>query len=381
MRRASNWNQPCPNKNCMRYGQINQGNIISISTYITKSGKRHIFRCNTCNEAFSETRDTAFFDLKTEEEKVIMALKMILVKVDITGIAFVLGVKEDTILFWLDRAYKKANEINQALLKELPVTRVELDEMWSFVRRKTNNGEEEDPVYSENGSSEAEESDEGQQWTWISFAPEYRLILGIIVGPRTSKTALSLIALTASIVMGIPCYFSDGFSCYYNALLACYYQIRVFPRTGKPGRPKDPVKEPHPDLVYAQVVKEKKKGRLVGISHRIRCGAERLANLGFNIGTSFLERLNLTIRQSLAPFGRKTLGFSKKKENLEKQTIFFQAFYNFARPHMSLREKISDSDERFQKKWRPKTPAMAAGISEHVWEFRELLTYKYVTES
>jgi hypothetical protein len=147
----------------MRYGQINQGNIISISTYITKSGKWHIFRCNTCNEAFSETRDTAFFDLKTEEKKVIMALKMILVKVDITGIAFVLDVKEDTVLFWLDRAYKKANEINQALLKELPVTRVELDEMWSFVRRKTNNGEEEDPVYNENDSSEAEKSEEGQQ--------------------------------------------------------------------------------------------------------------------------------------------------------------------------------------------------------------------------
>jgi IS1 family transposase/transposase-like protein len=365
----------------MHYGQINQGNIISISTYMTKSGKRHIFRCNTCNEAFSETRDTAFFDLKTEEKKVIMALKMILVKVDITGIAFVLDVKEDTVLFWLDRAYKKANEINQALLKELPVTRVELDEMWSFVRRKTNNGEEEDPVYNENDSSEAEKSEEGQQWTWISFAPEYRLILGIIVGPRTFETALSLIALTASIVMGVPCYFSDGFSCYYNALLTFYHQIKVFPRTGKPGRPKDPVKEPHPDLVYAQVVKEKKKGRLVGISHRIRCGAKRLANLGFNIGTSFLERLNLTIRQSLAPFGRKTLSFSKKKENLEKQIIFFQAFYNFARPHMSLREKISDSDERFQKKWRLKTPAMAASITDHVWEFRELLTYKYVTES
>ena len=103
MRRASDWNQPCPNKNCMGYGQINQGNIISISTYMTKSGKRHIFRCNTCREAFSETRDTAFFNLKTEEEKVIMALKMILVKMDITGIAFVLGVKKDTVLFWLDR--------------------------------------------------------------------------------------------------------------------------------------------------------------------------------------------------------------------------------------------------------------------------------------
>lgn len=378
MKQASDWNQPCPNKKCARYGHVNQGNIISISTYMTKSGKRHIFRCNTCNENFSETRDTVFFDLKTEEEKVMMALKMILVKVDITGIAFVLDIKEDTILFWLDRAYKKANEINEILLNELPVTRVELDEMWSFVRRKTNNGEEENLDPTEDGSSEPKE---GQQWTWISFAPEYRLILGIVVGPRTFETALSLIALTAGIVMGVPCYFSDGFSCYYNALLEFYHQLKVFPKTGKRGRPKQPVKEPHPDLVYAQVIKEKKKGRLIGISPRIRCGAERLAKLGFNIGTSFLERLNLTIRQSLAPFGRKTLGFSKKRENLKKQTIFFQVFYNFARPHMSLREEISDSADRFQKKWRPKTPGMAAEITDHVWEFRELLTYKHVTDS
>lgn len=377
MKQASDWNQPCPNKKCVHYGQVNQKNIISISTYMTQSGKRHIFQCKTCNASFSETRDTVFFNLKTKEEKVMMALKMILVKVNITGIAFVLDVKEDTVLFWLDRAYKKANEINALLLNELPVTRVELDEMWSFVRRKTNNGEAENFDSTEDGSSEPKE---GQQWTWISFAPEYRLILGIIVGPRTSKTALSLIALTAGIVMGVPCYFSDGFSCYYNALLEYYHQLKVFPKTGKQGRPKDPVKEPHPDLVYAQVIKEKKKGRLIGITHRIRCGAERLAKLGFNIGTSFLERLNLTIRQSLAPLGRKTLSFSKKRENLKKQTIFFQVFYNFARPHMSLREEISDSTDRFQKRWRPKTPGMAAGIIDHVWEFRELLTYKHVTD-
>ena len=378
MKRASRWNQPCPDKNCTHYGQINQGNIISISTYMTKSGKRRIFRCNTCNKTFSETRDTVFFNLNTEEEKIMMALKMILVKVGITGIAFVLNVKEDTILSWLNQVYKKADEINQNLLKELPVTRVELDEMWSFVRKKTSNGEEDNSASIESNTSESEE---GQQWTWISYAPEFRLILGIIVGPRTSETALSLIALTAGIIMGIPCYFSDGFSCYYNALLEHYHQLKVFPRTGKRGRPKLPVKEPHPDLVYAQVVKEKKKGRLVGITHRIRCGAERLTKLGLNIGTSFLERLNLTFRQSLAPLGRKTLSFSKKRDHLKKQTIFFQVFYNFARPHMSLREKISDSDDLFQKRWLPKTPGMAAKITDHVWEFRELLTYKYVTDS
>ncbi len=206
-----------------------------------------------------------------------MALKMLLVKISISSIAFVLDIKENTILSWLNRASKKANEINQILLKNLPMTRVELDEMWSFVRRKTNNGEEEDTDSTESDSSEAEE---GQQWTWISYAPEFRLILGIIVGPRISETALSLIALTAGIVMGVPCYFSGGFSCSYNVLLEYYHQLKVFPKAGKPGHLRLPVKEPHPNLVYAQIVKEKKKGRLVGITNRIRCGAERLPNWG-----------------------------------------------------------------------------------------------------
>ena len=70
--------------------------------------------------------------------------------------------------------------------------------------------------------------------------------------------------------------------------------------------------------------------KLVSLTYRVRCGSERLAELGLKIGTSFLERLNLTIRQSLSPLKRKTLGYSKERENLKKQTVFFQAFYNFA---------------------------------------------------
>ena len=374
MRKSSDWNQPCPNKNCKCYGQVNQRNISSISTYMTKSGKRRIFKCSICGERFSETRDTAFFDLKTEEEKVMMALKMILVNVGISGIAFVLGIKEDTVLFWLDKAYKNADAINKALLKELPVTHVELDEMWSFVRRKVSKK-------SENTKPESsQETEDGRQWIWISYAPQFRLILAMVVGPRTFETALSLIAMTAGIVLGVPCFFSDGFSCYFNALLEYYHEIKIFPKTGQRGRPKEPVKEPHSELVYGQMVKEKKNGKLLKITYRIRCGAERLAKLGFKIGTSFLERLNLTIRQSLSPLKRKTLGYSKNRENLKKQTVFFQAFYNFARPHMSLRERICDSEERFQKKWNQKTPGMAAGITDHVWTFRELLTVKIATD-
>lgn len=374
MKKAQDWNQPCPDKNCNFYGQLNKGNIISISTYMTQSGKRRIFHCNSCKTSFSETRDTVFFDLRTPEDKVMMALKMILVKVGLSGISFVLEVKEETLLDWLDRAANKSKEINRALLKDLPVTEVQLDEMWSFVKRKVSK-----KAVDKNESPQ--EAEDGRQWIWVSYAPEFRLILAMVAGPRTFETALKLIQMTASVVLGVPCFFSDGFSCYYNALIDSYHKIKIFPRTGKKGRPKDPVKEPHPDLVYGQIVKENEGGRIVKITYRIKCGAERLKHLGLKISTTLLERLNLTIRHTLSPLVRKTLGFCKKRENLRKQTTFFQAFYNFARPHMSLREKINESDDFFTQKWKQRTPGMAAGITDHVWTFRELLTIKFYNDS
>jgi putative transcriptional regulator len=77
-----------------------------------------IFRCRECDETFSETRETVFFDLRTPEEKVMMTLKMLLVGVDLSGIAFVLGVTEQTTLDWLARAAAKADEINAAALSD-----------------------------------------------------------------------------------------------------------------------------------------------------------------------------------------------------------------------------------------------------------------------
>jgi IS1 family transposase/transposase-like protein len=310
MRKAQNWNQPCPNKSCCYYGQKNKGNIKCISTYMTKSGKRRTFECKECGETFSETRDTVFFDLRTSEEKVIMALKMILVQVSLSGIAFVLDVTEETILRWLERAYQKANEINQILLQDLPVTEVQLDEMWSFVKRKLSEK-------AANDGESPQEAKDGRQWIWISYAPEYRLILAAIVGPRTFQTALLLIQMTATVVLGVPCFFSDGFSCYLQALIEYYHEIITFPKTGRKGRPKNPKKEPHPDLVYGQVIKKREKGRIVSICNKVVLGAERLVQVGLKISTTLLERLNLTIRQSLAPLARKTLAFSKEAIHLK----------------------------------------------------------------
>jgi hypothetical protein len=163
--------------------------------------------------------------------------------------------------------------------------------------------------------------------------------------------------------------------------MTVYHEIKTFVRTGKRGRPKNPVVEPHPELVYGQVVKEKKHGRLEFLGERILCGAQRLKALGLSISTSLIERLNLTMRQALAPLTRKTLSFCKDRDQMRRRVCFFQTFYNFARPHMSLRLPLPPQDQPpaglIQPKWQCRTPAMAAGLTDHVWSFRELLTAKF----
>ncbi len=374
MRKPKAWNQPCPNQNCKHYQLMNRGNISAIATYLTASGRRRIFHCQTCTQNFSETRDTVFFDLRTPEDQVMLALKMLLVRVDLTSISFVLGMTAETVLEWLCRAAQQAEKINEYLLRELPVTQVQLDELWNFIERK--HSAQDTPL----GESQPQSSD-GRQWVWLSYAPEFRLLLAAVVGPRCYESALQLIRLTAAIVVGIPCFFSDGFSSYLPALIEVYYTLKTFARTGQPGRPKNPVKEPHPDLVYAQLIKQKVKGRLHSLTQRVVCGAERLKSLGYAISTSLIERLNLTLRQSLAPLARKSLSFCKAREQLSRRIVFFQAFYNFARPHLSLRVPVPTTEATraglIQPQWQARTPGMAAGLADHVWSFRELLTMKF----
>src|SRR5215471_20852921 len=227
MRKPKDWGQPCLNPDCSHYRLINRGNISAISTYMTQSGKRRIFRCSKCERPFSETRDTVFFDLRSPEDKVLMALKMLLVKVALSDIGFVLGVTEETVLEWLRRAAQKAHEINTHLLRDLPVTPGQLDERWNFIRRKQ-------ALQAGPDGESTDCSEDGRQWVWIRVAPELRLIWAVLVGPRTFDRALQLIQMTAAVIVGVPCFFSDGFSCYLAALVEVYHALKTFPRTGKP---------------------------------------------------------------------------------------------------------------------------------------------------
>jgi hypothetical protein len=104
------------------------------------------------------------------------------------------------------------------------------------------------------------------------------------------------------------------------------------------------VKEPHPDLVYGQVIKKKRQERLQELVSRVCCGAERLEALGLSSSSRLIERRNLTLRHALAPLVRKSQSFCKDRTQMRRRVVFFQAFDNFARPHMSLRLPLPEQE-------------------------------------
>jgi len=175
---------------------------------------------------------------------------------------------------------------------------------------------------------------------------------------------------------------SDSYSAYETAILDAYGETVMPPRTGKPGRPKGAYKTPPPDLVYATVEKVRKKGRVVEILTRVVFGtmaavAAALAGsrVSRSINTSFIERQNATDRHHNARKSRKTYRFSKDWRFHEAATYFTMYSYNFGWPVRTLREPTGEGG------WRKQTPAMAAGLTDHVWSMSEWISLPIVLRS
>jgi hypothetical protein len=142
---------------------------------------------------------------------------------------------------------------------------------------------------------------------------------------------------------------------------------------------------PLPQLRYAQVVKLYRRRRLARVSHRVVFGMlaaieQVLATQGWHINTAFIERVNLTIRQHVAAVGRHVMTLCKGEEGLHQQLALYQTYYNFCLPHASLRLPLPQPEPTngsgSAKRWRPRTPAMAAGLTDHVWTLREVLLFR-----
>jgi hypothetical protein len=142
---------------------------------------------------------------------------------------------------------------------------------------------------------------------------------------------------------------------------------------------------PLPALRYAQVVKSYRRRRLVGVKHRVVFGTrlaieQMLTRWGWTINTAFVERLHLAIRQRVAAIGRRVTTLCQGEAGLRDQLGLFQVYHNFVVPHASMRQRllvsaVSNGRDSAQR-WRPCTPAMAAGLTDHVWTLREVLLFR-----
>ena len=232
---------------------------------------------------------------------------------------------------------------------------MQLDEKWSFVGRKQKNC---DP---------ADEADwlEGDQWDHVALDADSRLVLSVVVGKRIEENVEVLLEDVKARLGGQPPerVSSDEYPAYAAALVAVFGAEVVPERTGRPGRPAGPHVEPPEGMDYATVHKTRAKGRVVRVETRRVFGESE-----GEAGTSYLERQNATDRHRNARKGRKTYRFSKDWEVHAAMTAYTMYSYNFCWPVRTLRQRGPDG------RWLARTPAMAAGLADHVWSLDEWLT-------
>jgi len=164
-----------------------------------------------------------------------------------------------------------------------------------------------------------------------------------------------------------PATVSDGWGGIGEAMVEVYGQVPEYSGRGRPPTKK----QPQPGWQYLQVVKVRHNGRVTGTALRVIYGDEDevLALLGQS--TAYIERTHLTMRHFNGRLVRKTLGFSKDVTMYKASAAWEDFVYNLARPLKTLRLEIFDDPSR---RWLPRTPAMVAGLTDHIWTVKELLT-------
>ena len=249
-----------------------------------------------------------------------------------------------------------------------PQTReVQFDEKWNFIGKKEKNTDPDDP----------HDAERGDDWDHTAIDPEHRLLLAVVPGERSAQNCKKVVqeVYKRTAGKGAMLLTSDAYPPYATAIEEVY-GVWVQPeRKPGPGRPPGPRRELPAGLVYATVCKKRQKGRVVEVIRTVVFGMWcllecwlRRSGVSNTINTAFVERNNATDRRQNGRKQRKTYGFSKNKRMHDAATYFVSYSYNFCWPVGTLRVKGEDG-------WQPRTPAMVAGLADHVWSLREWLTY------
>ena len=269
------------------------------------------------------------------KDKRVLILRLMVEGMSMAAITRTAGVSKNTVAKFLVDAGKALNAYQDKALRNLPCTRLEVDELWSFIYAKNKN-----VARAKSAPPEA-----GDVWTWIAICADTKLVPTWRIGDRTSTTGLDFMDDLRRRLSNRVQLTSDGHKPYFVAVREAFGE----------------------DVDYAMLIKVYgSDSKAEGPAHRRYSpgrinGSERIIVSGSpdldKISTSYAERQNLSVRMSLRRFTRLTNAFSKKLENHGHAVSIYYMWYNYGRKHQSLKM----------------TPAMAAGVTDRQWTVEDLV--------
>lgn len=326
----------CPNLSCPSRGIIGEGNLR------VHDSLRNRWYCRTCDTTFSGRRGTPFYGLKSDLELVVKVLTLLAHGCPLPAIVVTFGLDERTVASWQKRAGQHCQAVHEAVVQTPQnLQHIQADEVRVKLQKRT------------------------VSWLAMAIAVPTRLWLGAELGGKRDTRLLKKLAerVKACAKSAPLLVVTDGWKAYKDAFKKTFY---VTERTGKRGQPRRSL---CPQFALVQTVKWRECGRVLGINvcHLLRAKqkvapllpAEQVAN------TAYIERINATFRQRLAGLHRRTRCLKAHEQTLSHSVWLVGTVYNFCRLHRSL--EAEDGQKR--------TPAMAAGLSQHVWSVAELLSY------
>ena len=338
----------CLNIDCPARAQTGKGNIRVHS----QAKKRYI--CHECQKTFTDTKGTIFYRLRTDAQTVMLVITLLAYGCPLKAIVKAFGFHEKTVKEWWRRSGEHCRVVHEHVIggSQLDLQQVQADEIKGKGFGQT-------------------------FWMAMAMMVPTRLWLG---GAISHKRDLHLIqALTDQIRQIALCrellLAVDGLSSYLKAYRRSFRTPYL--EKGKKGRPR---LISWPKIAIVQVVKQR-KGKVLTIDRRIAQGCEmmieRLLNTTQNggvINTAYIERLNATFRQRLSWLARRTRNLAQQTETLMAGMFIVGCMYNFCDNHHSLRLKLSVGRRGYR--WVQRTPAIAAGLTDHRWSVNELFLFK-----
>jgi transposase-like protein/IS1 family transposase len=333
----------CPNLACPARGQVGKGNIG------VHSRKDQRFRCTQCRKTFTATKGTAFYRVRTPAETVTLVVTLLAHGCPLQAIVIAFGFDERTVARWGARAGVQGQAVQEYLVEQpRDLGQVQADE----IRVKTQGG-----------------------IVWMALALMVRTRLWL-AGEVSTHRDMALIQRLMARVRGCAAhcailFCTDGLCAYVRAIRETFRDPQL---TGAPGRPR---LRPWRNVCIAQVVKRYEQRRVVDVERRIVAGTRarvetlrRRAQGDGVINTAYIERLNATFRERLAALTRRGRALARHTLTLHHGMYLVGTVYNFCTPHASL----DRASATMGTSGIAQTPAMAAGITDHCWSVRELLS-------